>query len=127
MSYVNIVRGNGEPRERIHGLWKLPRSGPRMEGPGSCGRHQSRICLSMLCHLRTLLLVLSVLAKESLAQCYIDVDCGRSTVPASSYEECCDGTGSGVSYLDGDSCTACLLGKPFLDIPPLDLGVRRII
>ena len=66
----------------------------------------------MLCHFRTLLLV-SVLAQKGLAQCYIDVDCGGSTVPASSYEECCDGTDSGVSFSDGSNCTACLLGKPF--------------
>ena len=68
--------------------------------------------VSMLCHFWTLLLV-SVLAEKSLAQCFTDVDCGGSTVPASSYQQCCDGTGSSVSYFDGDNCTACLLGKPF--------------
>ena len=68
--------------------------------------------VSMLCHFWTLLLV-SVLAQKSLAQCFTGADCGGSTVPASSYQQCCDGTGSGVSYFDGDSCTACLLGKPF--------------
>ena len=51
----------------------------------------------MLCYVRTLMLVV-VLAEESLAQCFTDVDCGGSTVPATSYEECCNGTGSGVSY-----------------------------
>ena len=66
----------------------------------------------MLCHFRTLLLV-SVLAQKSLAQCFTDVDCRGSTVPASSYQECCNGTGSGVSYSDGSNCTACSLGKPF--------------
>ena len=63
----------------------------------------------MLCYVRTLLLVV-VLTEESLAQCFTDVDCGGSTVPATSYQECCNGTGSGVSYSDGSNCTACLLG-----------------
>ena len=66
----------------------------------------------MLCHLRILLLV--VVIGKSLAQCFTDTDCGESTVPASSNEECCDGTGS--SYFDGHNCTACEIGKQYSSV-----------